>query len=296
MSLQDEHVEDLDTRRRPRARGHRGLRHLRPPRLRPRRPLPRPRRARGARRPPRHVVPRRGRAATPTRSSSARPRRPGRASWPTSRAGRPRAVYRSEARTPHGLPRVRRDLIKRELYLVPNSIVVSRGCPHACAFCYKDGFFSGGRSFYVQPVEDALAEIERLPGRHLYFLDDHLLGHPAFAAALFDGMRGMGRLWQAAGTVDSVLRPGLLEKAVACGLRSLFVGFETLERRGPARAGQAAEPGPRLRRGDPPAARPGRHGERQLRLRLRRGRRRRSSSVPWSGRSRRVSRPRPSTF
>src|SRR2546423_15465018 len=41
-------------------------------------------------------------------------------------------------------------------------------------------------------------------------------------------MRGMNRLWQAAGTVQSVLRPRLLEKAVACGLRSLFVGFETL--------------------------------------------------------------------
>ena len=38
----------------------------------------------------------------------------------------------------------------------------------------------------------------------------------------------MQRLWQAAGTVRSVLQPGLLEKAAACGLRSLFVGFETL--------------------------------------------------------------------
>jgi radical SAM superfamily enzyme YgiQ (UPF0313 family) len=38
----------------------------------------------------------------------------------------------------------------------------------------------------------------------------------------------MNRLWQAAGTVQAVLQPGLLEKAVACGLRSLFVGFETL--------------------------------------------------------------------
>jgi hypothetical protein len=37
-------------------------------------------------------------------------------------------------------------------------------------------------------------------------------------------MKGMGRLWQAAGTAPSVLRPGLLEKAVACGLRSLFEG------------------------------------------------------------------------
>jgi radical SAM superfamily enzyme YgiQ (UPF0313 family) len=157
---------------------------------------------------------------------------PAEEAWPRLladfRAGRPRAVYRSESRTLTGLPRVRRDLIRRELYLVPNSLVVSRGCPHACDFCYKDAFFSGGRSFYVQPVDAALAEIERLPGRHLYFLDDHLFGHPAFAEALFHGMRGMGRLWQAAGTVDAVLRPGLLEKAVACGLRSLFVGFETL--------------------------------------------------------------------
>ena len=161
---------------------------------------------------------------------------PAEEAWPCLladfRSKRPDRVYRSLARTLAGLPRLRRDLIRRELYLVPNSLVVSRGCPHSCAFCYKEGFFAGGRSFYVQPVEDALAEIERLPGRHLYFLDDHLFGHPAFAGALFDAMRGMGRLWQAAGTVDSILRPGLLEKAVACGLRSLFVGFETLAAEG----------------------------------------------------------------
>jgi radical SAM superfamily enzyme YgiQ (UPF0313 family) len=160
---------------------------------------------------------------------------PGEDTWPAFlaefRAGRPRPLYTSTVRTLVRLPPVRRDLIKRHLYLVPNSIVVSRGCPHSCDFCYKEAFFEGGRGFYTQTVDAALAEIERLPGRHLYFLDDHLFGDPRFAAALFDGMRGMGRLWQAAGTVASVLRPGLVEKAVACGLRSLFVGFETLDPR-----------------------------------------------------------------
>lgn len=157
---------------------------------------------------------------------------PGEDTWPAFladlRAGRPRALYESRERTLARLPRVRRDLIKRHLYLVPNSLVVSRGCPHVCDFCYKEAFFQGGKSFYTQQVDDALAEIERLPGRHLYFLDDHLFGNPRFADALFEGMRGMGRLWQAAATVQSVLRPGLLERAAACGLRSLFVGFETL--------------------------------------------------------------------
>jgi len=157
---------------------------------------------------------------------------PGEDTWPQFlhdfREGHPAPVYQSNVRTLIGLPPIRRDLIKRHLYLVPNSIVVSRGCPHACDFCYKEAFFKGGKGFYMQTVDDALAEIERLPGRHLYFLDDHLFGNARFASALFDGMKGMGRLWQAAGTVQSVLKPGLLEKAVDAGLRSLFVGFETL--------------------------------------------------------------------
>lgn len=157
---------------------------------------------------------------------------PGEDIWPTFlsdyRAGHPAKVYKSQTRTLIGMPRVRRDLIKRQLYLVPNSIVVSRGCPHVCDFCYKEAFFKGGKSFYTLAVDDALAEIQRLPGKHLYFLDDHLFGNPRFAQALFEGMKGMGRLWQAAGTVQSVLRPGLLEKAAESGLRSLFVGFETL--------------------------------------------------------------------
>jgi radical SAM superfamily enzyme YgiQ (UPF0313 family) len=156
---------------------------------------------------------------------------PGEDIWPQFlkdyRDGRPSRCYQSKQRTLATLPPVRRDLIKRHLYLVPNSIVVSRGCPYVCDFCYKEAFFTGGRSFYTQTVDDALAEIDRLPGRHLYFLDDHLFGNPHFASALFDGMRGMGRLWQAAGTVNSVLQPRLLEKAVAAGLRSLFVGFES---------------------------------------------------------------------
>lgn len=143
-------------------------------------------------------------------------------------AGTPRRRYGSAVRTLKALPPIRRDLIDRRRYLVPNSIVVSRGCPHHCAFCYKDGFFAGGRSFYTQRVNDALAEIDRLPGRHLYFLDDHLFGDPRFARELFRGMKGMGRVFQGAATVDSILRDDLVEEAASAGLRSLFVGFETL--------------------------------------------------------------------
>ena len=114
-------------------------------------------------------------------------------------------------------PPPRRDLIQRHLYLAANSLVVSRGCPHACDFCYKESFFRGGASFYAQTVDQTLADIERLPGRHLFFVDDNIFGHREFAIALFDAMRGMGRIWQAAGTVDAALDSELLHKAAASG-------------------------------------------------------------------------------
>jgi hypothetical protein len=88
----------------------------------------------------------------------------------------------------------------------------------------RDAFFEGGTSLCALAVDDAL-DVE---GRHLYILDDHLLGNRRFAESLFDGAKGMGRLWQAAGTVNAVLKPGLLERAVEAGLRSLFVGSETV--------------------------------------------------------------------
>ncbi len=159
---------------------------------------------------------------------------PGEDSWPLFlrdfKSGHPQLRYDAPGRrTIHRLPPIRRELIKRHLYMVPNSIVVSRGCPYHCDFCYKDAFFQGGNAFYTQRVDEALAEIDRLPGKHLYFLDDHLLGDPKFAAALFEGMRGMGRVFQGAATVNSLLAPNLLEKAQAAGLRSIFVGFENLD-------------------------------------------------------------------
>ena len=101
------------------------------------------------------------------------------------RVGRAARVYRSTAgRTLERLPPIRRDLIDRARYLVPNSIVVTRGCPQHCDFCYKDAFFQG------------------------------------------------------AATVDSILRGDLIERAAEAGLRSLFVGFETLTPGNLARSGK----------------------------------------------------------
>lgn len=146
------------------------------------------------------------------------------------RKGRWEKVYQSRERTLATLPSLRRDLIKRHLYLVPNSIVVSRGCPHHCSFCYKDDFYKNGKSFYTWPLEQALEDIESLPGKHLYFLDDHLFGHPAYIKQLFEEIKSQKRVFQGATTVASILKGETVEIAAEAGLKSLFIGFETLQK------------------------------------------------------------------
>ena len=160
---------------------------------------------------------------------------PGEDTWPVFLARLPSGAGRAPAYTVHHCApsvRCRRSAATSSSATAtwcPNSIVVSRGCPHHCDFCYKDAFFDGGKSFYTQTVDAALAEIERLPGRHLYFLDDHLFGNRRFAEALFDGMAGMGR--RVAGGRHGRLDPRprtCWSGRSSAGLRSLFVGFETV--------------------------------------------------------------------
>ena len=241
---------------------------------------------------------RRRRPRTRTRSSSGPARTPGRsflADYRARRAGaasisrtiaHARRAAADPARSDQAAPLSRAELDRRLARLSARLRLLLQG-----------GVLRGRpRRSTRRPSTTALAEIERLPGRHLYFLDDHLFGDRRFATALFDGMRGMGRLWQAAGTVNcGARRRTCSRQAVAAGLRSLFVGFETLNPANLRRAAQVSEPAPRLRRGDPAAARPRRDDQRQLRLRHGRRRRVGVRADGGMGDRRRASRPRRST-
>ena len=156
------------------------------------------------------------------------------------RRGEAQPLYRAGQVCLARAPLPRRDLIKREKYLVPNSMLISRGCPNVCDFCYVDSFFRGGRRFYTYPLERVLREMDSLPGKHLYFLDDNLFADRLLSEALFREMRGMGRLFQGAMTVRDAQDERLVRLAHDAGLRSAFIGFESTNRLSLAAAGKRA--------------------------------------------------------
>lgn len=125
------------------------------------------------------------------------------------------------------VPIARRDLMNPRAYLIRHTMVTSRGCPHACDFCYKSSFW--GPTYYEpRPMAEVERELSQIDDRLVFFLDDNLLANRRHARALFEVLRGSGIVWQAAASLDVARDPRYLEEAYEAGCRSLFVGFESL--------------------------------------------------------------------
>jgi radical SAM superfamily enzyme YgiQ (UPF0313 family) len=125
------------------------------------------------------------------------------------------------------VPTPRRDLMNPRAYLIRHTMVTSRGCPHACDFCYKSTFW--GPTYYEpRPIADLERELSAIDDGLVFFLDDNLLANRLHARRLFDVLRGSGIVWQAAASLDVARDPHYLEEAYDAGCRSLFVGFESL--------------------------------------------------------------------
>jgi radical SAM superfamily enzyme YgiQ (UPF0313 family) len=143
-------------------------------------------------------------------------------------AGRLRKFYRGECEGSAALvPAPRRDLMNPRGYLVRHTMVTSRGCPHACDFCYKSSFW-GPKYYEARPLANVERELAEVDDGLAFFLDDNLLSNRRHARALFEVLRGSGIVWQAAASLDVARDPRYLDEAYEAGCRSLFVGFESL--------------------------------------------------------------------
>lgn len=125
--------------------------------------------------------------------------------------------------------RPRRDLLDPR-YLF-HSLQTSRGCPFHCDFCSVTQYM--GRSYRQRVPEEVLGELEQVPGRNLFFVDDNLVGYTAEsrdrARALFSGMvrRGLRKRYWMQTSINSAEDEGLLRLAGKSGCVFTLIGFES---------------------------------------------------------------------
>jgi radical SAM superfamily enzyme YgiQ (UPF0313 family) len=123
-------------------------------------------------------------------------------------------------------PWPRRELLRRQDYLVPDTVQATRGCAHNCSFCSVSSFF--GRHIRSRPVESVAREVGSLPGRYVVFVDDNIMTAPDYARRLFERLVGSGKRWMGQASTAVIENVELTQLAARSGCRALFVGLETL--------------------------------------------------------------------
>ena len=142
--------------------------------------------------------------------------------------GRLEKVYRAPISQDNKLevPWPRREILAGKRYLTTQTVQASRGCPYDCAFCTVTHYF-GNRFRYRDPA-DILAEIRTFPRKLVIFLDDNLLGDPAKARPILEGMAEMGIRWGSQTSLRFAEDRELLKLVARSGCIGLFVGIESI--------------------------------------------------------------------
>ncbi len=107
------------------------------------------------------------------------------------------------------------------------SLKTSFGCPEKCTFCYCRKM--NGEEYGRRPLESILAEIETIPNRNIFIVDDNFLLSPprlqAFCAAIRE--RNIQKQFIVYGTARFIAQhPDLMKDLYEAGLRSILVGME----------------------------------------------------------------------
>jgi len=139
-----------------------------------------------------------------------------------------KTIYRQDKR-PNliNLPVPRRDLFAQASYLLPQTIVTTRGCPHKCSFCSVTTFM--GHTYRCRPIEEIIKEIELFnTNKPILFLDDNITGNPKFAKELFRALIPYKINWAGQCSVTIAKDDELLKLAAASGCILLAIGFESI--------------------------------------------------------------------
>jgi radical SAM superfamily enzyme YgiQ (UPF0313 family) len=146
--------------------------------------------------------------------------------------GAPQRFYKAgELAVLKGLPIPRRDLLKKGGYFFINTMQISRGCPFHCDFCSVTAFY--GHTYRLRPLEEVRREVELLlqGNEFIFFVDDNIIGNPAYAMDLFSLLKDFRVKWLSHASLNIAENDTLLRKAAGSGCYGLFIGFESLSQR-----------------------------------------------------------------
>ena len=152
--------------------------------------------------------------------------------WPEllddARHNRLRRRYRGMERPSLAGLRYDRSIYGGKRYLPIGMVESGRGCRFRCEFCAVQSFFDA--SYRARPVDDMLAELRSLRGRHrlFFFVDDNFVADLDRAKQLLRAMAPLGIRWVTQLSINAAHDQEFLDLLAASGCRGVLIGFESL--------------------------------------------------------------------
>lgn len=152
-------------------------------------------------------------------------------SWPELLRDFARGALRPRYHTPTGrvlagVPKARRDLLRKDRYATVNSIEATRGCPHKCDFCVVPTAWSN--TYAHRPIEEVIDELRTFEGKKALFIDLSPMEDVNYAKALYRTMIPLRMRWVGLSTTRIAEEPELLKLAAQSGCKGLLIGFESV--------------------------------------------------------------------
>jgi radical SAM superfamily enzyme YgiQ (UPF0313 family) len=144
-------------------------------------------------------------------------------------AGTLQQFYHSPVTREIHQPPPRRDLFHPGY--ISAGIQTTRGCPMNCSFCSVSAF--NGHHYRFRPVDEVLDELETIPQRYVFFIDDNIIGQSRIskerARTLFEGIirRGIKKIWLSQSSINFADDEELMKLAYRSGCRMIFLGVES---------------------------------------------------------------------
>jgi radical SAM superfamily enzyme YgiQ (UPF0313 family) len=138
-------------------------------------------------------------------------------------------IYRSKGLDLAKMPIPRHDLFDKRYFL--GAIQTSRGCPMDCEFCSVTAF--NGHTYRQRPIEAVLDELEIMPKKRIFFLDDNIIGYGKTASKraldLFKGMieHGIKKEWMCQASLNFADDEEILKYAAKSGCKTVVLGLES---------------------------------------------------------------------
>lgn len=105
-------------------------------------------------------------------------------------------------------------------------VQVSRGCPYKCEFCVVTKMF--GHKMRYRELEDVMLELESLPLRRIFFIDDNFTVNKKYIRALCERMKPLGFSWACMASIEIAEDRDLLDIMADSGCFNILIGFESL--------------------------------------------------------------------